>query len=60
MWSLYSALLIEHSDYEIMILAAQPLGIVDYEGLDLITQKQITPILKQVIHNSINQMVWVA
>lgn len=37
LWSLYTTLLLDHNDYEIMILAPQPLGLIERDGVDIMS-----------------------
>lgn len=54
LWSLYTALLMDHNNYEIMILAPQPLGLIEKDGIDIMSQKKITTMMKLTLNSNIS------
>lgn len=56
-WSIYSVLLIPSDQYELLVLSPQPLGVVSYEGKDLITKREVNQTLKSILNSTFAQMI---
>lgn len=57
MWSTYSALLFTHKEFKILVLAAQPMGIVEKNGVNILNGQTINGLMENTLNNLVGFMI---